>query len=69
MTKDDDDYLDEIERFIELMEKTLCSDFIDYMELYEGVGYYIPFITTINYLTHAESRKALKLKDLSKLKN
>ena len=70
MSKDDDDsYLDALDEFIELMQKTLCADFVDYLEIYEDSGYYIPFITTVNYLTHSESRKALKLKDLSKLKN
>lgn len=57
------------DEFFELLEYSLCSDFVEYLEIVEGKGYYIPFVTTINYLTHTASRSALKLKDLSKLKN
>jgi hypothetical protein len=63
------DPYDEIDQFIEMIEKTLCADFIEYMELVEGIGFYIPFITTVNYLSHPESRKHLKIKDYSKLLN
>jgi hypothetical protein len=65
MTLSDDD----LDAFLEMIEHTLCSDYLDYMEMIDGVGFYIPFITTLNYLTHPVSRKALKLKDYTKLKN
>lgn len=55
--------------FFEMLDKGLCSEFVEYLEIVEGKGYYIPFITTINYLTHPVSRNSLGIKDLSKLKN
>lgn len=55
--------------FFEMLDKSLCSEFVDYLEIVEGKGYYIPFITTMNYLTHTVSRNSLGIKDLSKLKN
>lgn len=64
MTEDED-----LDAFLQMMEETLCADYLDYMEMIEGVGFYIPFITTLNYLTHPSSRKAIVLKDYSKLKN
>lgn len=57
------------EEFLDLMENTLCADFVEYLEINEGKGYYIPFITTTNYLSHPVSKSALKTKDYSKLKN
>ena len=60
---------DELEAFFQMMENTVCSDYIDFMEFIDGLGCYIPFITTVNYLTHSETRKAFKLKDYTKLKN
>jgi hypothetical protein len=60
MTEDD---------FFEMIELSLCSDFIEYLEVLENKGYYIPFITTVNYLTHPVSRKAFKIKEYTNLKN
>jgi hypothetical protein len=57
------------DEFLELMDNSLCSDFVDFLEVIENKGYYIPFITTVNYLTHSVSRSSLKIKDYSKLKN
>lgn len=55
--------------FFDLLEYSLCADFVEYLELVEGKGYYIPFVTTINYLTHQSSKASLKLKDYSNLIN
>ncbi|NDC29911.1 MAG: hypothetical protein EBZ58_03010 [Bacteroidetes bacterium] len=55
--------------FFDLLDEGLCSEFVDYLEIVEGMGYYIPFITTMNYLTHPTSKAAFKIKDYSKLKN
>lgn len=55
--------------FFEMLDKGLCAEFVDYLEIVEGKGYYIPFITTMNYLTHSVSRNSLAIKDLSKFKN
>jgi hypothetical protein len=60
MTEDD---------FFEMIELSLCSDFIEYLEVLENKGYYIPFITTINYLTHPVSRNVFKIKEYTNLKN
>jgi len=58
------------DEFFELLEYSLCSDFVEYLEIIEGKGYYIPFVTTINYLTHKASKAAfLPREDYSKLKN
>lgn len=57
------------DEFLELIDNSLCSDFVDFLEVIENKGYYIPFITTVNYLTHSVSRSSLKIKDYSKLKN
>lgn len=57
------------DEFFELLDESLCADFVEYLELLDGKGYYIPFVTTINYLTHPTSKSALKIKDYSKLKN
>lgn len=57
------------EEFFELIEFSLCSEFAEYLEIYEGKGYYIPFITTVNYLTHPSSKAALNAVDYSKLLN
>lgn len=57
------------EEFLDLMENSLCADFVEFLEIFEGKGYYIPFITTVNYLTHPSSKASLKIKDNSKLKN
>lgn len=57
------------DEFFELLEYSLCSDFVDYLEIVEGKGYYIPFITTVNYLTHTATRNSLNIKDYGKLKN
>jgi hypothetical protein len=55
--------------FFEMVEYSLCADFIEYLEIVEGKGFYIPFITTMNYLTHPSSRKSVAIKDYSKLSN
>jgi hypothetical protein len=55
--------------FFEMLDEGLCAEFVEYLEVTEGKGYYIPFITTMNYLTHPVSRNSLGVKDLSKLKN
>ena len=57
------------EEFFQLLEEGLCSEFVEYLEVIEGLGYYIPFITTVNYLTYPTSRAAFNIKDYSKLKN
>ena len=57
------------DEFFDLLDNSLCSQFTEYLELYEGLGYYIPFITTINYLTHPISKSTFKIKDYSKLIN
>ncbi len=49
--------------FFDMLENGICSDFVEYLEIYEGKGYYIPFITTTSYLTHPASRKSLSIKD------
>ena len=51
------------EDFFDMLDKGVCSEFVDFLEIYEGKGYYIPFITTISYLTHHASRKALNIKN------
>lgn len=55
--------------FFELLEYSLCSDFVEYLEIVSEKGYYIPFVTTVNYLTHQSSRVALKIRDYTKLVN
>jgi len=57
------------DEFFELLEYSLCSDFVEYLEIVEGKGYYIPFITTINYLTHPSSKKLIKAQDYTNLIN
>jgi hypothetical protein len=51
------------EDFFDMLDNGICSDFVDFLEIYEGKGYYIPFITTSSYLTHPASRKALNIKE------
>lgn len=60
---------DDIDAFVRLLEDTICADYIDYMELLEGVGLYIPFMTTNDYLSYPSARKILKIKDYYKLLN
>lgn len=60
---------EDLDLFLELMEQTSCSEYLDFIDLLEGIGFFIPFLTTIGYLSHPESRKNLKLKDYTKLKN
>jgi hypothetical protein len=65
---------EDIDEYIYLMEDTICRDYIDYIDYIEtdnGIGYCIPFLTTINYLSHHESRKSLNIKhkDVSKYFN
>jgi hypothetical protein len=55
--------------FFEMIENSLCADFIEYLEVIENKGYYIPFITTINYLTHPSSKKSLGIKEYLNLSN
>lgn len=58
------------EDFFQLLDNGICSDFADYLELVDGKGYYIPFVTTINYLTHPTTKAAFgPSKDYSKLPN
>lgn len=57
------------DEFFELLEYSLCSDFVEYLEIFEGKGYYIPFVTTVNYLTHPSSRNAFNIVDYTKLIN
>lgn len=47
--------------FFELLDTGLCSQFVEFLEIYEGKGYYIPFVTTSGYLSHTSSRNLLKL--------
>lgn len=60
---------DELDAFFEMMERSICGDFVEYMEFLDGIGCYIPFVTTVNYLTHPSSRKAFDIVDYTKLKN
>lgn len=60
---------DDIDAFVSLLEGTICSDYIDYMEMLEDVGLYIPFMTTIDYLSHPLVRKTLGIKNYFKLLN
>jgi|LakMenE01Jun11ns_1017448.scaffolds.fasta_scaffold9683149_2 hypothetical protein len=55
--------------FFEMIEYSLCADFVEYLEIVEGKGFYIPFITTMNYLTHPSSKKSLGIQDYSNLSN
>lgn len=61
--------LDEDSDLIDALENSICAEYMEYLELLEGVGYYIPFVTTINYLTHAESKKALGIKTQTRFVN
>ena len=49
--------------FFDMLENGICSHFVEYLEIYEAKGYYIPFITTASYLSHPASRKSLSIKD------
>jgi hypothetical protein len=58
------------EEFFELLDDGICSEFSDFLELLEGKGYYIPFVTTVNYLSHPTTKSAFgPLEDYSKLTN
>ena len=57
------------DEFFELLEYSLCSDFVDFLEIVTNKGYYVPFVTTSGYLTHPTSRVSLKIKDYSGLIN
>lgn len=54
-----------------MIEKSLCCEFIKYTELIDGIGCYIPFITTIDYLSHIDSRKLMNIEinNYAKYKN
>jgi hypothetical protein len=49
--------------FFEMLDNGLCAEFVEFLEIVEGKGYYIPFITTASYLTHPASRKSLNIKE------
>lgn len=39
---------------------SICQDYMEYLDVIsDGSGYYIPFITTVNFLTHTEARKLI----------
>ena len=50
------------EDFFDMLEISLCSDYAEYLQVDVNVCC-IPFITTLNYLTHPASRKLLKIID------
>ena len=55
--------------FFDMLEYSLCADFVEFLEVIEGKGYYIPFISTINYLTHPVSRNTFNVREFNNLKN
>lgn len=50
-----------------LPEDSICSEYMEYLDTIDGKIYFIPFITTVDYLTHHETRKMFAI-DLDKLK-
>lgn len=57
------------DEFFDLLDHGIISEFVEFLEIVTNKGYYIPFITTSNYLTHPTSRVSLKIKDYSSLIN
>ena len=44
----------------DLPEDSICKEYLEYLDIIsDGSGYYIPFITTHNFLTHTEARKII----------
>lgn len=41
----------------EVPEDSICTKYLDFLDTVDGIVYYIPLITTIDYLTYPESKK------------
>lgn len=50
-----------------LPEDSICTKYKEYLDTIDGMVYFIPFITTIDYLTHYESKRVFAT-DSNKLK-
>jgi hypothetical protein len=56
--------------FFDLLEYTLCANFVEYLDIIGEKGYLIPFVATTGLLSHKASRSSfLPQEDHSTLQN